>query len=258
MPSRHAGISEGLPPPSATVEGSRTKTPYAALGVEATISEALGTSHRPDPVLPRTGGPAGNARLTAWLGLILLVLLAIEGVTILDIHGLITWHIVVGALLVPPALLKTATTGWRMARYYSGNAPYKEAGPPPLPLRLLGPLVVLSTLAVLATGILVGVLGPASARGQLWGTPLSPLFFHQASFAVWFVVMTLHVLGRFIPALRIVSGRAVAVARVDGRLPRVLVLVLGVAVAVVTAKLILDGSATWQHDTFFGHGGGDH
>src|SRR6187399_1175187 len=33
-------------------------------GVE-TIAAALGRSHRADPVAPRTGGPAGNARLTA-------------------------------------------------------------------------------------------------------------------------------------------------------------------------------------------------
>ena len=51
--------------------------------------------------------------------MVLLVLLAAEGATLLDIHGLITWHLVLGFLLVPPASLKTTTTGWRIARYYT-------------------------------------------------------------------------------------------------------------------------------------------
>ena len=90
------------------------------------VAEATGRADRPDPRKPRTGGPAGNARLTAWTGLVLLVLLAVEGVTLIDVRGLITWHVVVGALLVPPALLKTATTGWRMVRYYAGNRDYRR------------------------------------------------------------------------------------------------------------------------------------
>ena len=117
--------------------------------------------------------------------MVLLVLLAVEGITLIDVRGLITWHIVVGSLLVPPALLKTATTGWRMVRYYAGNRDYRTAGPPPLILRLLAPLVVASTLALLTTGIVVGVVGPDSARASIWGTPASLLFLHQASFAVW-------------------------------------------------------------------------
>jgi hypothetical protein len=36
------------------------------------IASASGAELRHDPVLPRTGGPSGNARLTAWAGLLLL------------------------------------------------------------------------------------------------------------------------------------------------------------------------------------------
>ena len=66
-----------------------------------TRDEAVGRRRRHDPVLPRTGGPAGNATLTAWTGLLLLVLFLAEMVTLLDVHGLISWHIAVGALLDP-------------------------------------------------------------------------------------------------------------------------------------------------------------
>ncbi len=122
-----------------------------------------------------TGGPAGNARLTAWTGLVLLVLLLAELVTLLDVRGLITWHVAVGVLLIPPALLKTGSTGWRIIRYYTGSRPYRHAGPPPLLLRVLGPLVVLFTLAVLGSGVAL-ILAPRGA------TPagVDVLFLHKA------------------------------------------------------------------------------
>ncbi len=55
-------------------------------------------------------GVEGNSRLTATTGLLLIVLLVIEGATILSIRGLITSHIYVGIMLVGPLLLKTAKT----------------------------------------------------------------------------------------------------------------------------------------------------
>src|ERR1700730_3560478 len=105
------------------------------------VSEAVGQGHREDPVLAGMGGPAGNARLTAWTGVVLLVLFIAELVTLLDVRGLVSWHVVIGVLLVPPALLKTASTGCGILRYYAGNRPFREAGPPPLLLRVLGPVV---------------------------------------------------------------------------------------------------------------------
>ena len=101
--------------------------------VSETVSVALGREHRHDPVLARTGGPAGNAVLTAWTGLVLLVLGVAELLTLINIRGLISWHVAVGALLIPPALAKTASTGWRIVRYYRASPAYAEAGPPPLP-----------------------------------------------------------------------------------------------------------------------------
>jgi len=63
---------------------------------------AIGRLHRDDPIEPRTGGPAGNARLTVWTGLLLLVLSLAELVTLFNVGGLISWHIVLGTLLIPP------------------------------------------------------------------------------------------------------------------------------------------------------------
>ena len=81
------------------------------------------------------------------------VLLAAEGVTILQVRRLITPHVFIGMLLVPPILLKMGSTFWKFARYYSGSPAYRRKGPPLLALRVLGPFVVVLTLTVVASGI---------------------------------------------------------------------------------------------------------
>ena len=70
-----------------------------------------------------------NERLTATNGVVLIVLLLIEGVTILFLRPLLPVHIFVGILLIPPVVLKLATTGYRMLRYYTGHAAYVDRGP---------------------------------------------------------------------------------------------------------------------------------
>src|SRR4051812_42658121 len=124
-----------------------------------TLAEASGREVRDNPVVAGSGGPAGNALLTAWTALVLLLLSAGELLTLFDVRGLISWHVVLGALLVPPAVMKTASTTWRMASYYLRRTPYRRAGPPPLLMRLLGPLVVISTLGLLGTGLLLVLMG---------------------------------------------------------------------------------------------------
>lgn len=131
-----------------------------------------------------------NARLTAMLGALLLVLLAIEGISILRITNLLTLHVVVGMILVPVIMLKIGSTTWRFARYYLGSPEYRRKGPPPPLLRLLGPFVVVSSVAVVASGIAL-LLVPPSSRTEL-------LFVHKATFVLWFIAMVIHVLGHFL------------------------------------------------------------
>lgn len=214
----------------------------------SSLAAATGRQHRDDPVLPGTGGPAGNAVLTAWTGLVLLVLFVAELLTLIDIRGLISWHIGLGALLIPPALLKTTSTAWRMVRYYRGNAPYQQAGPPPLLLRLLGPAVVVSTLGLLATGVVLVLLGEDSSRQVLVTLPLVRvdwLFVHQASFAVWATVTGLHLVGRLVPALQVVARSR---RRIPGRVRRLLAGALVVAVAVPLTVLVVRASSDWGED----------
>jgi hypothetical protein len=132
-------------------------------------------------------GVEGNSRLTSVTGLLLIGLLAVEGLTILSIRGLITWHIFIGIVLIGPVLLKTATTVYRFTRYYTGRPAYVQKGPPHIILRVVGPLVVLTSLIVLGTGL--GLLGVHRGQGGLL------LLAHKASFILWAGFMTIHVLG---------------------------------------------------------------
>jgi hypothetical protein len=219
-----------------------------AAGVADTIAEALGRQYRADPVLAGTGGPAGNALLTAWTGLVLLVGSVAELLTLFDVRGLISWHVAIGALLVPPALLKSVSTGWRVARYYIGNRAYVDAGPPPLPLRLLGPLVVISTVGVLGSGVLLVLVGPDSAHRSLIdviGFRIDWVTVHQGFFAVWATVTGLHLLGRIVPALRIAVVRRGMSVGVPGGWSRRLLLALVAVSAVVLAVVLVRADGGW-------------
>ncbi len=221
------------------------------------VAEATGQERRHDPVLPRTGGPAGNAALTAWTGLVLLVLSAAEVLTLVDVRGLISWHVAVGALLVPPALMKTATTGWRVLRYYLGHAPYVEAGPPPMVLRLLGPLVVVSTLGLLGSGILLVLLGQDTSQQNIvtaLGLGVSWVSVHQGFFAVWCVATGLHLLGRIVPALRISFGPE-RVTRLPGTWVRAALVVACAVLAVALAVTLVHADGSWHGFGEFVHGG---
>ena len=218
------------------------------------VAEATGQSHRRDPVEPRVGGPAGNAALTATTGLILLVLFLAELVTTLDVSGLLTWHVAIGTVLAPVALLKTASTGWRIVRYYTGDRPYRVAGPPPTLLRILGPLVVASTLGLLGTGLLLIALGPTSGQRPfvtVLGQGVDVLTLHQAAFLAFAVVTGLHVLARIYPALTLVTGRVRGggpTRAVPGRTRRGVALLAVLAVGAVSAVLVVHADRAWQRD----------
>lgn len=217
--------------------------------VTETLAEALGRAFRRDPVLPRTGGPAGNAQLTAWTGLLLLVLFLIESATVLDLGRFLNWHVVVGVLLVPLTLVKTISTGWRIWGYYTKRAPYRRAGPPPMLLRLLGPLVVLSTLAALGSGLALIALGPSSSRTgflTLVGYHVDSVGVHKAAVALWAAAISLHTLGRLIPALRIVTTRWLGGPRIPGGVPRVTLLVGTLLVAAVAAAFVFGFAHPWM------------
>ena len=136
-------------------------------------------------------------------GAVLLILLAVEGFTILRIGRLLTLHFFLGMLLLGPVTLKAGSVIYRFARYYTGSEPYRRKGPPAPLLRLLGPVIILLTAAVFGSGVMLAVAGPG--RGP-W------LLLHRASFILWFGAMTIHVLA-YVPRLpRLLGAEARGVA----------------------------------------------
>jgi hypothetical protein len=133
-----------------------------------------------------TGGIEGNARLTALTGLLLLILLFVEGITVLGVRQMFPVHAFVGLLLIPPILLKLASTGYRFLRYYTGSRTYRAAGPPRPLLRLTAPLLVATTIVLFGTGVILLLAGPGGR--ETWRQ------FHSVFFFFWFWLMTLHVL----------------------------------------------------------------
>lgn len=133
----------------------------------------------------RLGGTEGNEILTIAVAAVLTLLLMAEGVTLLKLDTLLSVHMLIGLVLIPPVLLKIGSTGYRFARYYLSSPAYVEKGPPPLPLRLLAPVLVASTLSVFATGVWLLALGHKSDQ---------VVFLHQASFAVWAFAFGVHFL----------------------------------------------------------------
>lgn len=85
----------------------------------------------------------------------------------------------------------------------------------------------------------VGAL-PIGASRMDWVT------LHQVTFVVWAVATGLHLLGRFVPALRRTFVPAASTGLVPGARSRVaLILVTGVA-AFATSLLVLSAAGSWQ------------
>lgn len=218
--------------------------------VSETLNAAIGRASRDDPIATKTGGPAGNARLTAWTGLVLLGLSAAELITLINVTGLVSWHIVIGTLLIPPALLKTASTGWRIGRYYRRNDDYRSAGPPPTLLRILGPGVIAATLGLLASGLVLVLLGQQDSRTVLFtalGQRVDWLTVHQGLFIVWGFLTGLHVLARLVPALQLTVLNP-HTATIDGSRARAAALGGALIVAVVAAILVLSAASSWKQN----------
>jgi hypothetical protein len=182
----------------------------------------------------------GNARLTAAMGLVLLVLLPVEGVTLLSLHSMLSVHMLVGVALIPPIALKLASTGYRFMRYYTGDSAFREAGPPQASMRfLIAPVLVASTVGLLSSGVaLMLIEHPSPAVYTV----------HKASFIVWFGALGIHVLVYLwrLPRLALADWARERHGGFGRRLRRRAVaasLVAGVVVAAVAAPIV----AAWHH-----------
>jgi hypothetical protein len=189
------------------------------------------------------GGTTGNELLTTVTGAVLIVLLAVIGITIIRLTPLLSVHLFVGLVLVGPLLLKLASTGYRFVGYYTGNPRYRGKGAPPTPLRLIAPIVVISTVTVMASGIALLFAGPRSR------STLLPI--HKVSFFIWIAFTSIHVLGH-LPTLWQGLRADYGTARLqgqatDGRAGRVLSLASALVLGVVIAILLIPQFGPWLH-----------
>jgi hypothetical protein len=184
-------------------------------------------------------GVESNARMTGVLGAVLLVALAIEGVTVPAVRQMLTLHVFMGFFVVPVVGLKLATTGYRFFRYYQGAEPYRRKGPPHPVLRVVAPLVVISTVALLATGIVMLAVGPR--HSDTWRT------LHQASFIAWFAFMTIHVLGHAFETWRLTVSELNAKPRLSQRRIRIALAVGSVAIGLALAIASTGWIDAWKN-----------
>jgi len=197
------------------------------------------------------GGTDGNEQLTAVTGAILIVLLAAIGFTIPQLRQFIWLHLFVGLLLIGPVLLKTGATGYRFVGYYTQDPEYRRKGPPEIVLRLIAPIVVLSTLGVFATGVGLLIDGPADRNPML--------VLHKVTFIVWIVFTSLHILGHLPATARAlgVGGRREpepSFAAGAGAAGRWIALIGAIVGGLVLAVVLIPEFAAWTgHGVFVHH-----
>jgi len=154
-----------------------------------------------------------------------------------------------GLLLIGPVLLKMASTGYRFVRYYTHDTEYQRKGPPEIVLRLIAPLVVISTVGVFVTGIALLIVGPAH-RGP-W------LLLHKVTFIVWIVFTSLHILGHLPAVGRALGiggrGQAQRFAAGGGASGRWIALSGALVGGLVLAVVFIPTFASWTAHSVFMH-----
>lgn len=184
-------------------------------------------------------GVVGNERLIALAGVAVLVLALVELVTVPTLRALLPVHIFVGALLAGPVLAKIGATGWRFLRYYTGSPHYRQKGPPAPLLRLLAPVLVISTITLIGSGIAMAITGP--------GVDLL-VKVHIVSFVAWIGTLAIHVIAyaRRVPALVTADWRREPESEpVPGRGLRLALNVAALIAGTFGAVLLLPASTPW-------------
>ncbi len=218
--------------------------------VAPVLAEALGRAPLDEPIEPGSGGPAGNGRLTAILGALLVVGMSAQLLTVIDVRGLISWHFGIGVALVALVVAKVGSTGYKMVRYYTGSPAYRRLGPPPLVLRLIGPVLVITAAVALWSGINLALVGSDAGRQSLvtvLGHRIDWVSIHQVATWTWVAVVAVHLLTRFVPMVRRLRR-----PNVPGVVWRGVAIVLTLAAAVLAARWGLDHIGQWGQGGFGG------
>jgi hypothetical protein len=189
----------------------------------------------------RPGSVEVNELLTSSAAALLTILLIAEGITILDLNGLLGAHMFIGLMLIPPVALKLASTGYRFARYYGGSPVYQAKGPPQWALRALAPVLVAATLLIFVTGIWLLAAGHRSDQ---------VLMLHKVGFVVWSAVFGVHFLA-YLPRAGHSLRAAWATTRshrpnTTGRGVRALLVATSLCVGIALALALLSHIGSWH------------
>ena len=142
-------------------------------------------------------------------------------------------------LLVGPLAVKIGSTFYRFLRYYTGSPALVRRGPPRMALRVLAPLLIITTLVVISSGIGFLVTGPTQAG------PL--LFVHGISALLWLPMIAIHGFAhiRRVPRLVADDWRKQSVEQAPGRGLRLGVNLGALLGGAIAAILLLPVSAPW-------------
>lgn len=177
--------------------------------------------------------------MTALTAAVLIALLAIEGVSLLAIRPLLSVHVFVGLLLIPPVVLKVASTGYRFLRYYTRDREYLKKGPPALLMRLLvAPALVASTVGVLATGVALLAVGPGG--GIVLGL-------HKASFVIWAGAFAVHLLAYVLRVPGLVGADWGRSGGTPGMAVRYGIVALAIVAGLIIAVTAFPAAHPWLH-----------
>jgi hypothetical protein len=186
--------------------------------------------------------PDGNERLTAAVGIVLIVLTLVELATVLfGLQQFLSLHVFVGFVLIPPVLLKLASTGWRFTRYYTWREAYRLKGAPQLIMRLLAPILVTATVVLFASGIAMGI---THGRALHIARQL-----HGPASVIWMVLIGVHVLVYLRRALVSVKEDVAASSRAEvrGARARTALVVAAIVAGVVAGAATLPVRQHWLH-----------
>lgn len=145
---------------------------------------------------------------------------------------------ILGLVLVPPVLLKLASTGYRFARYYTSSRPIGRRARRTCRLRLMAPVLVVSAIAMFVTG--VWLLALEHKSDQL-------VFFHKLSVIVFSVFFGIHVLGYGLKTVRTLSRAWRERPGLPGAGLRSALVASSLGAGVVLAFALSDLISDWHH-----------
>lgn len=212
--------------------------------------------------MPGAVPPYSSTRLTAQLGLLLSIMLALMfasgGFFYLFVfnYDLPPWftpvrvvHFYVGLASIPILLAKYGSTAVRFSGYYLGARRFKAAGPPSLVPRLLSPLLAADFFVLYFSGLYM-LFHYYYTTTNIWPFEAKPVQVHLWAAIVGAPLVTIHLTWHLASALRSSGGQQAAPAAVApfaetarGRLTRRAILA-GVGASGVALAFAFQNTAT--------------